>query len=51
MIHKEHYRENYTGEFVITKITYKDGQKLTEKEYIEKIIAWEKRGMTYPAMG
>jgi hypothetical protein len=22
-----------------------------EKEYIEKIIAWEKRGMTYPAMG
>ena len=22
-----------------------------EKEYIEKIIAWEKRGMTYPAIG
>ena len=22
-----------------------------EREYIEKIIAWEKRGMTYPAIG
>ena len=22
-----------------------------EQEYIQKIIAWEKRGMTYPAMG
>jgi hypothetical protein len=38
MIHKEHYRENYAGEFVITKITYRDGQKLTEKEYIENPI-------------
>ena len=38
MIHKEHYRENYSGEFVITKITYRDGQKITEKEYIENPI-------------
>lgn len=38
MINKEHYRGDYNGEFVITKITYRDGQKITEKEYIENPI-------------
>ena len=38
MINKERYRANYDGEFVITKIIYRDGQKITEKEYIENPI-------------
>jgi hypothetical protein len=39
MINKERYRADYDGEFVITKIIYRDGQKITEKEYIENPIA------------
>jgi hypothetical protein len=38
MINKERYRADYAGEFVITKIIYRDGQKITEKEYIENPI-------------
>jgi len=38
MINKERYRADYAGEFVITKITYRDGKKITEKEYIENPI-------------
>lgn len=38
MINKERYRADYSGEFVVTKIIYRDGKKITEKEYIENPI-------------
>jgi len=34
----ERYREDYSGEFVITKTTFKNGKKVQEREWIDNPI-------------
>jgi len=38
VINKQRYRSNYSGEFVVTKVTYTNGKKIIDKEYIKNPI-------------